>query len=130
MKKEITITIPDRLTSEQEILAIKKQLTTKMLSSSARDSSRKRIGDSVDIEYLETTITVKRKGPKPIELLKCNVCGCEYQSDEFKAVFVNYGGPKRSIKVCCEECQDTLIDMCGQGRASKRRNGLKATMIR
>ena len=126
MKKSITITIPDNLSKEDEVFAISKKLQQKALSTHGRQDDKKMIGDYNKVIDLTTTIVVKRTSKdKPIEMVKCTVCGCEYQNDMFFPVYVNYGGQNKLLKFCSEKCQEDVIEVCGEGRASKKRTGLK-----
>ncbi len=115
MKKSIRITIPDNLSKEEEVFAISKKLQQKALSSHGRQEDKKMIGDYNQVIDLTTTIIVERKSKeKPIEIVKCPACSCEYQNDMFLPVFINYGGNKKKIKVCSESCQNDIIDVCGE----------------
>ncbi len=126
MKKSIRITIPDNLSKEEEIFAISKKLHQKALSSHGSQNDKKMIGDYNQVIDLTTTIIVERKSKeKPIEMVKCPACNCEYQNDMFLPVFINYGGNKKKIKVCSESCQNDIIDVCGEGRAAKTSRGVK-----
>lgn len=124
-KKEYKIVIPDDLTPDQELVHIANNLRQKFLG----DSKQKRLGDSVNVKNLTTRITIERKGAKPIEIIVCNVCNGNYQSDMFKPVWTNYGGSQKLIKTCSEQCQQNLIDYCGEGRAAKSRTKLKSVRI-
>lgn len=125
MKRKIKIVIPDDLSPIQEARLISQRLMQNMLASNGSQLDKKRIGDQVDIRHLTTEITIERKGPKPIEMIACNVCGCEYQSDLFKPVIVNYGGKNKTVKTCSENCQTDLINLCGTGRAAIKVKDLK-----
>lgn len=130
MKKPIRITIPDNLSKEDEVFAITKKLQQKSLSGHGRQEDKKMIGDYNKVTDLTTTIIVERKSKeKPIEMVKCTACGCEYQNDMFFPVYVNYGGKNKLLKYCSENCQEAVIEVCGEGRASKKRNGLKPVRL-
>ena len=106
MKKPIRITIPDNLSKEDEVFAITKKLQQKALSGHGRQEDKKMIGDYNKVTDLTTTIIVERKSKeKPIEMVKCPDCGCEYQNDMFFPVYVNYGGKNKLLKYCSESCQ-------------------------
>lgn len=76
MKKIINIKIADNLSEKEELIAIGKKLYQKQLSGVGRNKEIKRLGGGVDIKDLQTTIVIDRVSTeKPIELLKCNVCG-------------------------------------------------------
>lgn len=128
-KKNLKIVINDGLTLDEEVIEIASKLKQKLLASNANQVDKKRIGDEYKISHLTTQITIERKGLKPLELVPCNVCGCEYQNDMFKKVFVNYGGKNKIIKVCSENCQDDLISICGIGRAAKKKADLKPVRL-
>lgn len=130
MKKPIRIIIPDNLSKEDEVFAISKKLQQKALSGHGRQEDKKMIGDYNQVTDLTTTIIVERKSKeKPIEMVKCTACGCEYQNDMFFPVYVNYGGQNKLLKYCSESCQEAVIEVCGEGRASKKRTGLKPVRL-
>ena len=124
MKKEIKITIPSGLSDREESFEIAKKLNQKLLASHGRQKDKIRIGNEVNLKYGTTTIVVKRDTSNTIEFVPCNVCGCEYQNTEFKPVFTNYGGRAKKLKVCSEDCQNTLLDYCGTGRAAIKKKDL------
>lgn len=114
MKKNITIKIADNLTGQQEVIAITKQLAKKQLSSGGQNKDVKRIGDEINITNLKTTITVERVSTeKPITMVKCNVCNCEYQSDSAKYYYHNYGGNRQRRSVCSNDCLNYVLDNFG-----------------
>lgn len=126
---DITIKIPDNLTSLEEAALIAKKLTQKALSGSAR-GSKNRIGTEIKIIEQKTNIVIERVNKeKPIETLKCNVCGCTYQSNMAKIYFTNYGGKIRSIKVCSSQCIEDVITMFPDGRVAKSRSKLKPLRV-
>lgn len=129
MKNKIRIVIPHNLSNEEELIEINKRLTQKLLASSGRRVDHKRLGNQLDIQHLKTEITIERTGEKPIEMVICNTCGCEYQNNLFKRVFINYGGINKTIKVCSDTCQDALIDICGTGRAAKKKKDLSPVRL-
>jgi hypothetical protein len=113
-KKHITITIDDNLTDKEESAQIAKKLLTRSLSGRGQNDDYKRIGAEVNIKHLETTITIKRVSKdKPIEMVTCNVCGCEYDKSKALYYFHNYGGAKTKRAVCSKGCQDFMIDTFG-----------------
>lgn len=118
MKNKVIITIPDTLTDQEEKRLNSERLVQKQLSFHGNELNKLRIGNNLEVKNLTTQIIINRTGEKPIEFIPCNVCGCDYQSNLFKIVFVNYGGKNKSIKVCSENCQHTLIEICGKGRAA------------
>lgn len=125
MKKNITISIPDNLSPEKELITIAKKLSQKTLTGSGRNKEVLRIGTQVDFKELQTTITINRVSTeKPIEMVKCNVCGCEYQNNTAKFYYHNYGGRKKKVAVCSDECQKLVIELFG-GRISKSKSKLK-----
>ncbi len=107
--KKINIKIPDHLTPSEELQEIGKLLRQKTLAGNGRQMDHKRIGNEINIKDITTQITITRIGEKPIEMAKCNVCGCEYQNNFFFTVFTNYGGTTRKIKTCSEKCQTEII---------------------
>jgi len=122
---KIKITIEDGMTPIQEAERISQILRQKLLAGHGRQKDLKRIGDQVDVQHIETQIVVVRKGEKPIELIKCPVCSCDFQNDLFFSVWTNYGGKNRQLKTCSSNCQSGLIEFCGEGRAAKSRLKLK-----
>ena len=123
--KPIKIKISDGLSPLEESQEISSKLRQKLLASNANQFDKKRIGEGIDVKHLSTTIIIERTGEKPIEMVRCNVCGCEYQSDMYKPVVVNYGGKVKTIKTCSQNCQESLIELCGVGRAGKTKKELK-----
>lgn len=128
MKKTINIKIADNLTEQQEVIAIAKKLAQKQLSGRSDNKSVKRLGGGVDIKNLQTTIVIDRvSNEKPIELLTCNVCGCEYQSDMAKYYYHNYGGKNTKRGVCSDDCVQFMIDNFGV-RVAKKASQLPRTI--
>lgn len=125
--KKITINIPDGLSSLEEAHLIKDKLVQKALSGTGKNRDQKRIGDRVKVGYTETTIVIKRDVSDHIETVKCNACGCDYQSDMFKRIYINYGGRTKELRYCSEDCCKTVIDICGPGRARFKKKDLKFT---
>ena len=114
MKKVINIKIPDNLSDKDELIAIGKKLTQKHLSGGGDNKSVKRLGGGVDVKEITTTIVIERvSAEKPIELLKCNVCGCEYRSDMAKYYHHNYGGKRQRRSVCSDNCVQFMIENFG-----------------
>lgn len=124
MKKKITIKIADDLTPKQEAMEISKMLTQKLLAGNGNQVDKLRIGDQIDIKHLETEILIQRIGATPIEMITCNVCGHDYQSNLYKGVWTNYGGKTKEVKTCSDECAQSLISICGEGRASLKKKKL------
>lgn len=122
--KKINIKIPDDLSPKEEALLIAQRLNQKMLAGHGRQMDKLRIGTQVDIKHLTTQITIERTGDKPIEMVTCNVCGCDYQNNTYKGVWVNYGGERKEVKTCSENCGSALIDLCGIGRAAFKKKDL------
>lgn len=121
--KNINIKIADDLTPEQEVYAIAKHLAKKSIGTNK--DKQKRIGDVLEVKQLETTITVTRVSTeRPIEMLTCNVCGCDYQSDRAKHYFHNYGGKRTKRNVCSDNCIEFMIENFGV-RIAKTANKLK-----
>ena len=125
MKKNIVISIPDNLSEEKEIIAIAKKLTQKAISGNGISKENLRIGTQVDYRDLQTTITINRvSNEKPIEMITCNVCGCDYQNNTAKPYYQNYGGRVKKVSVCSNECVDLIVSVLGD-RASKTKSKLK-----
>lgn len=121
---KIEIKIPDNLTPEKEILAIAKKLQQKQLSSGAKSNVQNRIGTSVDVQHLQTQITVTRtSNEKPIEMVTCNVCNCSYQNNTAVYYWHNYGGNPKQVAVCSDTCQEAVIEFLGN-RAAKTKSKL------
>lgn len=59
--KKINITIPDDLTPQQEVLEIATSLRQNMLAGIGRNKDTARIGNEVNIQHLQTQITITRK---------------------------------------------------------------------
>lgn len=124
MKKDITIKIPDTLTEQEEAAFISKKLAVRALSGGAKNDTQKRIGDFVEVQNLKTTITIIRESKeKPIEFIKC-YCGCEFQKGSQSHYFHNYGGIRKKVEVCSNECLDFVIENFGM-RVSKTKGKLK-----
>lgn len=129
MRKNIVISIPDNLSKEKEIIAIAKKLTQKTISGNGRNNENLRIGTQVDFKDLQTTITINRvSSDKPIEMITCNVCGCEYQNNTAKSYYHNYGGRNKKVLVCSNECADLIVGILGN-RASKTKSKLKPIIL-
>jgi len=112
--KTIKIEIADNLSPKEEALAISKQLVQKSLTTGGQNKDVKRIGTQVDVIDLKTIIEIERiSTEKPVTMLTCNVCGCEYQSDMAKHYFHNYGGNRTKRSVCSDKCRDFMVDMFG-----------------
>ena len=92
--KSIKIIIPSDLTPEQEAFEISKKLTGKLLSGSAKQVDRLRIGDEINVSFLNTYIEIERKVHNLIEFIPCPICETEFQNDLFFRVWTNYGGNK------------------------------------
>jgi len=112
--KTIKINIPDNLSAEKEVFAIAKKLQQKALSGTGKNKEVLQIGDNIDIKDLETQIIITRVSTeKPIEMVKCNVCDCEYQNNMAFYYFHNYGGSRKRNAVCSDKCRQFMIDNFG-----------------
>lgn len=121
--RTIKISIPDNLSSEQEFAAIALELSTKMLID---PNKMKAIGAGYEIKELQTQIIINRVTTEKREITKvCGVCGSIYSSEIGKILYTNYGGVKKSLSYCSEECRNIVISICGDGRCSPNKNGLK-----
>ena len=115
---KIKITIPDNLTKEQEVIAIAKQLSPKLLP-----EGKNLVSQGHEVKALNTTIEVIRKPVKRVELVRnCTVCKTDFTKG--KKLFINYGGSTNERRYCSDECRDEVLKIC-RNRASKTRNGLK-----
>jgi hypothetical protein len=123
--KSIKIVIPSDLTPEQEAIEISKKLTGKLLSGSANQKDKLRLGNEVNISYLNTHIEIERKVHNLIEFVPCPYCKVEYQNDLFFRVWTNYGGKTKQHRLCSDGCQESYIGLLGEGRSSKTKNGLE-----
>lgn len=124
--KTIKISISDNLSEEKEIFAIAKKLQQKALSGNAKNKEVLRIGDNIDVKELQTQIIITRVSTeKPIEMVTCNVCNCEYQNNLAKYYFHNYGGKRQKRAVCSIECQNFMVENFGV-RVSKSASKLAA----
>jgi len=123
--KKVSITIPDNLDHNQEVIAIAGQLHKKMIG---RD--QKRIGNSVDVIDLKTEIIVTRKSTeKPIKMIVCPICETSCDESIAKDYFTNYGGSIRKKFTCSSECRDFVLNFLGS-RASKSKRGLGSPFFR
>jgi len=122
--KSIKIVIPSDLTPEEEAFEISKKLTGKLLSGSAKQPDKMRIGNEINVSYLNTHIEIERKVHNLIEFIPCIVCDVEFQNDVFFRVWTNYGGKTKQHHVCSENCQESFISVCGNGRAAKVKSKL------
>lgn len=124
--KTIKIRIKDNLSPIQELNEISKRLKQKALTSGGTNKETLRIGQEYEIQELTTTIIVERySDEKPIQMITCNVCGCEYQSNLSFPYWHNYGGKPTQRHTCSEECQTNVIELLG-GRAAKTKTKLKS----
>ena len=123
--KSIKIIIPSDLTPEQEAFEISKKLTGKLLSGSAKQVDRLRIGDEINVSFLNTYIEIERKVHNLIEFIPCPICETEFQNDLFFRVWTNYGGKTKQHKCCSEDCQETYIGLLGNGRGAKTKSRLE-----
>ena len=125
MKKTV-IEIPDDLTPIQEVAAIAKQMSQKALESySPVFRNRLRIGSDITVKDLTTEFVIKRVSADPIiEMVKCSVCGTDYQSNAAKFYFTNYGGNNRKKPVCSDNCVE-LMAVAFPGRCAAKKSSLK-----
>jgi len=122
--KRIKIKIPHNLKPKEEVKFIAERLTQKMLAGNGNQLDKVRLGDQIDVQHLNTVIEIERTGEAPIEMVNCTACNCEYQNNMFFPVYVNYGGKTKLLKYCSEVCQQTVINICGEGRAAKSKSKL------
>lgn len=126
--KKIKLTVPSDVKDIDLGYFVKKRLEQKALSGHAREKFT-RIGDQVDILEDKIIIEITKKYKEPlITMLKCNVCNCEYQSNYFKKYFHNYGGRIKMVKVCSDNCVDTVLEYFGE-RVAISKSKLKPLKI-
>jgi len=122
--KKIEIKIPDNLSPEKEAILIAKKLIQKSISGSAKEETRL-IGSGVTIEHTQTQITITKESKEPvITMVKCNICGSEYQNNTAHYFWHNYGGNQRKVGVCSKDCQKSAVNFFGI-RAAISKNKLK-----
>lgn len=125
---KIKIKIPIGLSESDEIKMIAQRLTQKMLSGDGKNEQIL-IGQYVEIQNIHTQIEIERVSPEPIiEMVTCNVCGSDYQSNLFSKYFHNYGGRIKMMKCCSSNCVDFMIDNFGD-RVAKSKSKLKPLFI-
>lgn len=123
--EKIKITIYDDLSPFQELQEINKQLL-KLLPSAKKQ--QKLIGDHITIKHLESQITIVREPRiRHITLLKCH-CGIEFQKNKAKRLYTNYGGIKKTLYYCSDNCRDIIAQICGN-RASINSKELKPAYL-
>jgi hypothetical protein len=126
----IRIRIKDNLNPLQEAAEIAKRLQQKALTNGGTNKETLRIGQEYNIKELTTNIIVKRySSEKPIQMVTCNVCGCEYQNNLSFPYWHNYGGTPTKRHVCSEECRNNVLGFLGI-RGAKTRSGLKHFLTR
>jgi len=119
--EKINITIPDNLTSEQELMAIAKQLGRKLLPT----DNKKLLGTGYEIKHLETQITIKREQvEKPIVTRTCPICQTIFEQKIGKRLWTNYGGVQKQHHYCKDECRETVLQVAGTGRAAIKKSEL------
>lgn len=124
-KKQIIIEIPDDLSPEGEAFEISQKLNYRLLESRTDVTKPKEIGSRVDIKDLETQIIIKRvTKEKPIEMVGCSCCGCDYEKGKGTPVYTNYGGMIRKLFYCSKDCANQVAEILGD------RGSLKKTKIR
>lgn len=127
--KNIEIKIPDNLTPTEEVVFIAKKMTQKALSGNHKNKEILRIGTGIEVKDLQTQITITRVSKEPvIEMVKCNMCGCEYQNTTAIYYWHNYGGIPKKRAVCSEECRNNVIELL-PGRTATSRNKLKTIRL-
>lgn len=96
----------------------------KQLSGSAKNKATALIGEGVEVIDLQTQITITRtSNEKPIEMVTCNACNCEYQNNAAVYYWHNYGGKPTKKAVCSTDCQEAVLSFLGN-RAAKTRDKL------
>lgn len=119
--EQIHIKIPDNLSPSEEMLAIAKQLGKRMLPA----GKNKLLGSGYEIKHSETKITITREAvEKPIATLVCSVCKTTCEMTLAKPLWINYGGKTRKVHYCSDDCRSKVIEICGEGRASIKKESL------
>lgn len=119
--RKIEIKIPDNLTQQEEVVAISKKLMQRSLTGSGASKEIKRIGTEVNIIDLHTQINIIRESKEPvIEMVKCNVCGCDYQNNTASFYWHNYGGNPKRVAVCSEKCVNAVVEYLGDRAATSK----------
>ena len=118
--EKINITIPDNLDSNQELLAIAKQLGKKLLP-----TNKKLLGSGYEIKHLETQINIKREPvERPIVTRECSVCSTVFEEKNGKKLWINYGGNQKQRHYCSDGCRETVLQLVGSSRASIKKGEL------
>jgi len=118
--EKITITIPDNLTPNEELLAISKELGKKLLP-----SNQKLLGSGYELKDLQTQITIVREQvEKPIVTRNCPVCQTIFEQKIGRPLWTNYGGSQKKHYYCKDECRETVLHIVGSGRASIKKSDL------
>lgn len=120
--ENITITIPDNLTPQQELLAISKQLGKKLLPTGNNPIL---IGEGYEIKNLQTRITIKRESvEKPLVIISCSLCSLSVEQKLSKKLWSNYGGNIKKLHFCDDNCRDTVLQISGTGRCAIKKSDL------
>lgn len=117
--KKIRIEIKDNLSKEQEIIAIARKLANKTILL----SNHKVIGSSIEVQDLETQITIIRKPSERTLITKeCSVCKTIFQKSSGISLYQNIGGKVRLSKYCSKECSDIVVNFLGDRGSYKRKD--------
>ncbi len=115
------IKIPYGLSKADEAIIISNTLTKKLLGT----NKVKEIGAGYEITHSETKIIVTREFQEELTITAtCNRCDCEYDIKMAKRIFHNYGGKRRFLDVCSDQCQSEVLNFLGD-RASSKKSKLK-----
>lgn len=126
-QKTINIKIKDNLTKEQEAIEIAKQLSKNKLFLS--QGNKKLIGESVEVQELNTVIKVKRYTRERVhKTLECSRCNCMFASNTSTNVYHNYGGTIKTLKYCSKECANEVLNFLGD-RASLYKNKINVPLF-
>lgn len=116
--EKINITIPDNLTTQEELLLIAKHLGKKLLP-----AGKTLIGTGYELKQLQTQINIVRESvEKPIVTHECPVCKTITERSICKTLWTNYGGVIRQHYYCSIVCRDEMLNIVGEGRASIKKN--------
>lgn len=119
--EKIKITIPDNLNPEQELLAIAKQLGKNLLPS----GKNKLLGTGYEIKHLQMQIEITRESvEKTVVTRECPICKSLFQQTAGKILWTNYGGNKKRLYYCSDNCRQQVIEVAGQGRVSINKSKL------
>ena len=104
---KINIKIPVGLSIEQEVFAIAKALSQKLLP-----EKQKKIGNGIEIQNLQTEIVIERENVEKIEKTKeCPICQTVFMLETGFKIYTNYGGDILKKFCCSKGCGLQFIDI-------------------